>query len=94
MKKEICKKCDNFINHYSYSKFGITKLKCGHCCKHQMNKKDCKLFKETSKNLEQEISVFDEIVKYKILFNTIIHKIETFNSMLDKIQNEIISLTK
>ena len=59
-----------------------------------MNKKDCKLFKETSKNLEQEISIFDEIVKYKTIFNTIIYKIETLNLLLDKIQNEIISLSK
>lgn len=94
MKKEICEKCENFIKHYSYSKFGITKLKCGHCYKHQMSKKDCKLFKETSKNLEQEISIFDEIVKYKTIFNTIIYKIETLNLLLDKIQNEIISLSK
>ena len=94
MKKEICQKCENYIQHYSYSKFGITKMDCGHCYKRQMNKKECKIFKESSKNFEQEISIFDEIAKYKFTFNTIFFKLETLNSMLDKIENEIKLISK
>jgi len=95
MKLDICEKCENFIQHYCYSnKFGITKINCGHCYKRQMNKKQCALFKETQKTNEKEISIFDEIVKNKIIFKSVIFKIETINFSKNKIEKEIKTLNK
>ena len=94
MKIEVCEKCENFIQHYTYSKFGLTKINCGHCHKRQMNKKECSLFKETEQTFEDEISIFAEIVKYKIIFNSVIYKINTLGSVLDNIEKQVQSLIK
>lgn len=95
MKISFCEKCEHFAQHYIYSKkFGITKTDCGHCHKKQMNKKECSLFKETNKTNENEISIFDEITKYKIIFNSVIYKINTLSSALDNIEKQIQSLIK
>ena len=90
MKKEVCQKCKHFIQHYSYSnKFGVTKINCGHCYKRQMAKKECSMFEEKVQVNENEISIFDEIVKYKIILNSAISKIETMNSLLNNIEKDI-----
>lgn len=94
MKKEICEKCKNYVQHYSYSKFGISKMNCGHCFKRQMSKKECTMFKEKETTCENEISVFDEIIKYQLMFKSVIFKIETLTSSLEKIQSNVKLLIK
>ena len=95
MKTSFCEKCEHFAQHYVYSnKFGLTKVDCGYCHKKQMNKKECSLFKETNKTNENEISIFDEIIKYKLMLKSANFKIETINSLLNKIEKEIQTLNK
>ena len=95
MKLEVCEKCEYFVQHYVYSnKFGLTKTSCGHCLKKQMKKKECSLFKETEKTYEKEISIFDEIIKYRLMLKIINFKIETLNSMFNNITKEIQTLNE
>ena len=47
------------------------------------------MFEEKVQVNENEISIFDEIVKYKIILNSAISKIETMNSLLNNIEKDI-----
>ena len=61
MKISICENCANFHQHYTYSKFGFSKIECGHCSKKKMKKKECNFFEENKNNFTTEINIMQLI---------------------------------
>ena len=89
-KLEICEKCDNFVQHYTYSKWlGFTKIDCGHCYKRQLNKKECALYKESSRNYDKEISILNQVLKYEKQLKDLISNINTLSEALNNLKRKL-----
>ena len=58
MKISVCEKCKHFTQHYIHSEmFGFSDVRCGHCHKKLMKKKDCGCFEENFKTDKNEFSI-------------------------------------
>ena len=87
MKKETCKKCKHYANHYiQFGRFGISQINCGHCCHSDANSKkpNCPYFEEVTKPEPKQISVYK---KLKGIENSIKYITETLKEIKTEIKN-------
>lgn len=90
MKLDICKNCENFIPHYTYSKIlNISKIHCGHCTLHKRKSANCQSFKELINKNEDEISILNLILGYEKKFNKLICEIGDLSLALFVLRKDI-----
>lgn len=88
MNYKICRNCEHFMQHYiKSSKYGISKIKSGHCKEKQKFTKNCRLFKQGKQTSEDEFSILNLMNDYNNNFIKLIWNIGDLSLALMQLKN-------